>query len=178
MAISKERKTQLVDQYQRLLEGSQGFILASYSGLTMKELESLRRRLREFGGEFHIVKNTLLDRAAKDLGIDLPAEALRGTTAIGFAQEEVPAVVKAIVELGRESEALHLKAGMIGGELFNAAQMEQLADLPPLPVLQARLLGLLAAPGGRLAGALASAVRQLATVLKARSESEAAALAQ
>ncbi len=177
MAISKERKQQLVGEYQRLLEGSQGLVLTSHRGLTMKDLESLRRRLREIGGEFHIVKNTLLDRAAKQVGVELPQETLRGTTAIGFAREEVPPVVKAIVELGRESEALWLKAGIIEGELFSAAQMEQLADLPPLAVLQARLLGVLSAPGGRVAAALAGAVRQVATVLKAHSESEAAAAA-
>jgi large subunit ribosomal protein L10 len=99
---------------------------------------------------------------------------MRGTTAVGFAGEDVPQVIKAIVELSRESEALRLKGGVIQGELFSASQVERLADLPPLPVLQSQLLGVLAAPGGRIAGALAGAVRQLVSVLKAHSESEAA----
>lgn len=174
MAISKQRKEEMVQEYQRLLERSQGIVLTSYSGLTMKELEGLRRRLREVGGEFHIVKNSLIDRAAKGLGVPLPPDAMRGTTAVGFAGEDVPQVIKAIVELSRESEALRLKGGVIQGELFSASQVERLADLPPLPVLQSQLLGVLAAPGGRIAGALAGAVRQLVSVLKAHSESEAA----
>jgi large subunit ribosomal protein L10 len=177
MAISKEKKAQLVGEYQRLLERSQGLVLTSYSGLTMKELEGLRRRLREVGGEFHIVKNSLIDRAASQQGLKLPAEALRGTTAVGFAGEDVPQVIKAIVELSRETEALRLKAGVIQGELFSAAQVERLADLPPLPVLRAQLLGVLAAPGSRVVGALAGGVRQLMNVLKAHSESEAAPVA-
>jgi large subunit ribosomal protein L10 len=174
VAISKARKTELVGEYQQLLERSQGLVLTTYSGLTMKQLEALRRRLREVGGEFHIVKNSLIDRAAKAGGLTLPAEALLGTTAVGFALDDVPQVIKAIVEMCRESEALRLKAGVIQGELFSAAQVERLADLPPLPVLQAQLLGMLAAPGSRIVGALAGAMRQVVGVLKAHSESEAA----
>jgi large subunit ribosomal protein L10 len=174
VAISKKRKTELVGEYQHLVERSQGLVLTSYSGLTMKELEALRRRLREVGGEFHIVKNSLMDRAAKAAGLTLPAEAMRGTTAVGFASDDVPQVIKAIVEMSRESEALRLKAGVIQGEIFSAAQVERLADLPPLPVLRAQLLGVLAAPGSRIVGALAGAMRQVIQVLKAHSESEAA----
>ena len=174
MAISKQKKTELVAEYQALLERSRGMVLTSYSGLTMKDLEGLRRRLREVGGEFHIVKNSLLDRAAKQIGLNLPAEAMRGTTAIGFAGEDVPQVIKTIVDLSRETAALRLKGGVIEGELFSAIQVEQLADLPPLPVLQAQLLGMLAAPGSRIVGALAGAMRQVVNVLKAHSESEAA----
>jgi large subunit ribosomal protein L10 len=99
---------------------------------------------------------------------------MRGTTAIGFAGEDVPQVIKTIVDLSRETQALRLKGGVIHGELFSAIQVEQLADLPPLPVLQSRLLGMLATPSRRIVGALAGAMRQVVTVLKAHSESEAA----
>jgi len=174
VAISKQRKQEMVEQYQRLLQRSQGIVLTSYEGLTMKELEGLRRRLREVGGEFHIVKNSLIDRAAKGLGMPLPQEVMHGTTAVGFAGEDVPQVIKAIVDLSRESGGLRLKGGVIQGELFSASQVERLADLPPMPVLQAQLLGVLTAPGSRIAGALAGAVRQLVNVLKAHSEGEAA----
>src|SRR3990172_3396970 len=124
----------------------------------MKEVEGVGGGLGEVGGEFHIVKNTLLDRAAKQIGLSLPPEAMRGTTAIGFAGEDVPQVIKTIVDLSRETQALSLKGGVIQGELFSAMQVEQLADLPPLPVLQARLLGVLGPPRRPGVGGVAPAV--------------------
>ncbi len=173
MAISKERKQALVSQYQDLMEKSRGMIITSYSGLTMKELEALRAQLREVGGQFHIVKNTLLDRAAQQAGIPLPEGTLEGTTAIGFAEEELPTIAKSIVDLSRETETIWLKGGLIDGELLNANQITRLADLPPLPVVQAQLLGLLTTPSTRIAGALSASLRQVASLFKVYSESDA-----
>ena len=61
MAISKSRKEELVGQYKDLLENNDGIVITSYSGITVKELEGLRRNIRDLGGQFHIVKNTLMD---------------------------------------------------------------------------------------------------------------------
>jgi large subunit ribosomal protein L10 len=74
------------------------------------------------------------------------------------------------VDLGRENPGLRIKAGVIEGSLFSEAQMVRLADLPPLPVVQAQLLGVLNAPARRTVGALAAAVRGLASVLQAYSQ--------
>ena len=174
MAITKERKKLLVGQYQTLMEQANGMIITSYSGLTMKELEGLRRQIREVGGEFHIVKNTLLDLAAQNAGLTLPEGTLDGTTAIGFAEDELSIVAKAIVDLSRETDTIWLKGGLIEGEVFDADAIVRFADLPPLPVVQAQLLGLLSTPATRIAGALSGSLRQVASVFKAYSESEAA----
>jgi large subunit ribosomal protein L10 len=113
VAISKARKQALVAQYQELAKRSNGLILTSYSGLTVRELESLRNQMREVGGEFHVVKNTLMELAFKELDLPLPEGAVDGTTAIGFATEEVAPIAKAIVDLSREGEALSLKAASL-----------------------------------------------------------------
>jgi large subunit ribosomal protein L10 len=175
LAISKERKQALTAQYTEMLKGSQGIVLAAYSGSRVSELEALRRKVRENGGEFHVVKNRLMLLALNQAGVAAPAGGLQGTTAVGFAGDDVPAVVKAIVDTARASEALKVKGGVIGGVAYGAAEIERLADLPPLPVLRAQLLGVISAPASRVAGALASSVRQLATVVKAYSEKAPAA---
>ena len=92
MAISKKRKEALVRQYAEMLERSTGVILASFSGTTVKDLEGLRKKIRESGGEFHVVKNSLMDLAFKQAGYQLAEEYLIGTTAVGFAGEDVSAV--------------------------------------------------------------------------------------
>jgi large subunit ribosomal protein L10 len=174
LAITKAHKEALVNQYKELAENSSGIILASFSGVTVKDLQALRGQIREVGGEFHIVKNSLMDLAFKELDLPLPEGATDGTTAIGFAPEEVPAVAKAIVDLSREADVLQIKGGLIDGELIDQAGIMRLADLPPMPVVQAQLLGLITTPAGQVAGALAATLRQLAGVIHAYSTSEGA----
>jgi large subunit ribosomal protein L10 len=146
--------------------------MTTYSGVPVKELENLRRNIREVGGKFHIVKNTLMSRAFEDAGLEIPAEMLLGTTAVGFATDDVPAVAKAIVDLARELGTVNLKGGYVDKVLYDAAQIERLADLPPLPVLRSQLLSLIQTPASRVALSLASSVRQIVNVTKAYADTE------
>lgn len=167
MAISKEKKQELVAQYQELASNSQGMILTSFSGLSVKETESLRKEVREAGGTFHVVKNTLAKLAFEQAGLELPEGALEGTTAIGFAQEGVAELAKVIVDVVRETELLKVKGGLIDGLVYDARQILRIASLPSLEVVQAQLLGLLQAPATRVAGALNGSVRQIVSVVSA-----------
>jgi large subunit ribosomal protein L10 len=175
LTISKARKQTLTAQYAELLKGSQGIVLAAFSGARVSELEALRRKVRENGGEFHVVKNRLMLLAFEEAGIPVPSGGLQGTTAVGFAGDDVPGVAKAIVDAARSSEALKIKGGMVSGVAYGAAEIERLADLPPLPVLRAQLLGVITAPATHVASVVAGSVRQLATVIKAYSEKTPAA---
>jgi large subunit ribosomal protein L10 len=115
-----------------------------------------------------------MELAFNKLGLPMPEGASRGTTAIGFAMEDVPPVAKAIVELRRAGQRIDLKGGLVDGNLYDAAQMERLADLPPMPVVRAQLLGLLNTPARQVAGTLAGALRQVMGVLQAYSQRESA----
>ena len=173
MAITREKKRELVEEYSRLLESSRGHVLVQYSGVTVKDLQNLRSKLREVGGEFHIVKNSLMSLAMQEAGLEVPEGSFDGTTAIGFARDDIPAVAKAIVDLAKEVESVAVKGAIVEGHLYNRKQVEHLAELPPLPVVQAQFLGLLQAPGRRVASTVAASVRQVLNVLKAYSETEA-----
>jgi large subunit ribosomal protein L10 len=172
LALSKEKKKELVEQYKQLLEQSQGLVMIEFSGLTVKDTEKLRNKIREIDGEFHIVKNTLAKLAFEQAKVPAPEGAFEGTTAIGFTQEDVPPLAKAIAELVNDVETVKMKGGIIEGTLYDPLEIQRIADLPALPVLQAQLLGVLTMPGSQLAGVLAGSVRQLLTVLKAYSEQE------
>lgn len=175
MAISKERKRDLVSQYKSLAESNSAMILTNYSGLNVKQIETLRSQIRESGGEFHIIKNTLAEIAFKEIDLTLPEGALDGPTAIGFASEDAVDVAKAIVDLTKDADVLSIKGAIIDGSLFDSRQVLQLAELPPIPVVRAQLLSLIQTPAGSVARALASSVRQVVNVLNAYSESEAPA---
>jgi large subunit ribosomal protein L10 len=93
---------------------------------------------------------------------------------MGFADEDVVGLAKAIVELSRESEQLVVKAAIIDGVVYDTKQVARLADLPPLPVVRAQFLRVLQAPASRAASVLVGSVRQLINVFNAYAESEAA----
>jgi large subunit ribosomal protein L10 len=174
VAISRKRKEELVAEYRQLVEASRGLIFSGYGGLTVNAAQELRAKVREVGGEFHVVKNSLIKLALEEAGVPVPEGSLEGTTAIGFAQDDIPAVAKALVDLAKDSQMLSIKAGIVEGKVYGALEIGRLADLPPLPIVQAQLLGLLQTPGGRVVNALAGSLRQVVQVIKAYSESEAA----
>lgn len=176
MAISKERKNELVAQYEEWAGNSEAIILTEYLGLAMSDLDEVRKRSREAGGEFHIVKNTLTKIALESSGFPLQDDFFIGTTAVGFAFEDAPAMAKVIKDLTKSSETVRIKGGYLGKDLMDADQINALADLPPLPVMRARLLGVLSAPASQLARLVQEPGRQLAQVIKARAEQEGAAV--
>ena len=172
MAISKARKEGLLKTYAELIGKSEGLILIEYRGLNMKGMDPLRTRLREASGELHVVKNTLARRALADAGRPTPEGLFTQSTAIGFAFSDLPAVAKALTTFAKESEFVKVKGGLLGSQVLSAAEVEALAALPPAPVVRAQLLGLLSAPASRLAGVVASGVRQVLNVVKAYAEKE------
>jgi large subunit ribosomal protein L10 len=174
LAISKERKDDLVSQYVEWLNNSQALIVTEYHGLTMKQIDDLRSKVREAGGEFHIVKNTLGKLALESAGLQSSDTYMVGSTAIAFAFRDAPAMAKVFSDFARTSEFVKIKGGYLEKQAISPAEVQALADLPPLPVLRAQLLGTIMAPASRLARTLAEPGRQIASVLKAYADREAA----
>lgn len=172
MAISKERKNELTTQYRNWASRSQGLFIAEYRGLTMKDIDAIRSRVREIGGEFHIMKNTLGKLALEAEGFSLPEDCLQGSTAVVFAFKDAPAIAKTMMEFTRTSEFLKFKGGFLDRQSIGAKGVQSLAELPPLPVVQAKLLGTILTPASRLVGVLAAPARQVASVIKAYADKE------
>ncbi len=177
MAISKQRKNEMVAQYTEWLSRSRAIIVTEYKGITMKQLDELRGKVREVGGEFHIVKNTLGEVALKAAGLPLPEGLFEGSTAVCFAFNDAPLMAKTLSEYARTSEFIKIKGGYLGQNAMTAAQVRSLADLPPLPVMRSQLLGVLLAPASKLVRTLAEPGRQIASVLKAYADKDAAVAA-
>ena len=175
MAITKERKEEVLSVYKDWLNRSEAVILVEYTGATMKMMDSIRGKIREAGGEFHVVKNTLVRRAFKDNGMELPEEYLVKSTAVSFAFADSAAVAKALTDATKGNEFVKVKGGFMSGRSLNAAQAKSLADMPPLPVVRAQLLGVLQAPAGKLVRTIAEPARGLAAVVKAFAEKAPAA---
>ena len=172
MAISKQQKDELVSQYTEWINRSKALILTEYTGLSMKQIDQLRAKTREAGGEFHIVKNTLGKVAFESTGMPLQEKFLEGSTAIAFAFKDAPGLAKTLTEFARTSDFLKIKGGYLEKRAISPDQVKALADLPPLPVMRAQLLGLLLAPASKLARTLAEPARQVAAALKAYADKD------
>ncbi|MCS7178305.1 MAG: 50S ribosomal protein L10 [Anaerolineae bacterium] len=167
MAITRAKKAERVEQYQKHLQESQGLILTDYRGLRVAEIEELRRSLRGAGATYHVVKNRLLLMALQQMGLTMPREWLEGPVAVAFCHGEVPAAAKVVQEFAKGHEKFSVKGGLLGKTPITAAQVNALATLPPREVLLARVLGALHAPASQVAGVVASGIRQVLNVLQA-----------
>ena len=171
MAFTKEEKSAIISLYESWLDKSQAMFVLEYKKMTQKEIDTLRAKVREVGGEFHVVKNTLMKVVLERRGVK-SEQLFEGSSAAGFALSDPPAVAKVFGNATRNSEIFKLKGGFLGVQPINAAQVRSLADLPPLPVIRARLLGVLQAPAAQLVRTLAEPARSLASVFRAYSESD------
>jgi large subunit ribosomal protein L10 len=175
LAITKQRKEAVLAQYQDWIKRSQAVILVEYTGVGMKAMDGIRAKVRESGGEFHVIKNTLARRAFADSGMSVPAEYLVKSTAVSFAFTDPAATAKSLAEATKGNEFVKVKGGFMAGQALSPSQVKALAELPPLPVVRAQLLGVLQAPAGKLVRTIAEPARGLAAVVRAFSEKAPAA---
>lgn len=171
MPLTRERKEKLVDEYVDLLNQSRAIVFTEYRGMTNKQMNQVRRAVRDANGVFIVTKLTLFKLAMEQAGYDIPEKVMDGyPLAIGFALEEVPGVAKALTDFIDEAEIMTLHGGMLSGELMDAQQMEKIADLPSLDDLRSQLIGLLDAPASQLVGVLNAGVAQVINVINAYAE--------
>ncbi len=174
MAITKERKQEVLTTYADWFKRSQAIILVEYTGAKMKDMDNIRAKVRETGAEFHVVKNTLARRVFAQQGLSVPDDYLLKSTAVSFAFSDPAATAKALADATKGMAFVKVKGGFMGGRLLNASQVKNLAELPPLPVVRAQLLGVLQAPASKLVRTIAEPARSLAAVFRAYSEKEQA----
>jgi large subunit ribosomal protein L10 len=175
LAISKARKEELVAQYREYIEKSDAIFLTDYTGMSVKDMEALRREVRNANGVFSVTKNTLLQTALKQADRPTPDQFLTGQTAAGFALEGIPTLAKALVDYAEEQDALTIKGGILGDEILSLDQIEALANLPTLDQLRGQIVGLISAPAQGVVSAVTNGVRQVVNVLDAYAKSEEAA---
>jgi large subunit ribosomal protein L10 len=158
---------------------SAGAVLTEYRGLTVKELQDLRRSLGA-NASYAVVKNTLAKIAAKEAGIDGFDDLLTGPTAIAFIKGDVVEAAKGLRDFAKANPALVIKGGVLDGAVLDAKEIAKLADLESREVLLGKLAGamlaslsqavyLLNAPiaqAARLAGALQAKAEQDPSILQ------------
>lgn len=168
MAISREKKKEIMADLIAKFSRSEAAILTDYRGLTVAEISQLRNKMREVKSGYHVVNNRLTKLAMENAGLPVPESLLTGPTAIGFCYEDVVAPTRVLVEFAKGSKDLSIKGGLLGGKVITAEDVLALAALPSRETLLAQVIAGIQTPLAGLANVLKGPMRALTYVLQAR----------
>ncbi len=162
-AAIRRAKEETVADVGRRLRSAPSTVVVDYRGLNVGDDAALRRRLRGAGVEYRVVKNTLLDRAAREQGLDGMDALLRGPTAVAFSLADPTAAARELAQFAKDHEQVQFKGGVLGGRVIGPEAVRALAELPSRETLLARVAGAFAAPLAATASVLGAPIRALAT---------------
>jgi large subunit ribosomal protein L10 len=167
--MQRKEKEQVVAELVERLRASDTLILADYRGLSVSELDDVRTKLLEHGARFSVVKNRLTKRAASEAGLETLTALLDGPTAIAFVGDgDMAAVAKTLNDTARRTKVLEIKGGILQGAPMEAAQVVELASLPPADVLRGQVLGAIVGPLTSIVGLFAAPLQDFVGLLDAR----------
>lgn len=176
MPITKAQKKQMLAELVESFKGAKSVVFSQYQGTNVKNMRTLRKKLREQGVMYNVARKTLVEIAAKEVGIgELPAGFLEGAIGIAFATKDSVAPAKVLHEVGKEVETIKIVGAWFEGKCISAAETKAIATLPSREVLLARLVGSMKSPisgfHGVLHGLLSNFVRAVSEVQKKRAAS-------
>jgi len=181
LAISREKKEQIVEDLKEKLGATDVISLTDCRGPSVPDQQELRRRLRDTTAEFKVVKNTLTKLALEEINRPVPDDYLTGPTALALVRDDIASPTKALLDFARQTGTLVIKGGIAGNQVIGADEVKKLANLPPREVLLAQLLGAvqgpaasvvrtLEAPASELVRTLQAPMRELAMTIQAYAE--------
>lgn len=162
-----EEKSLVVSEIKEKFQQASGIVLADYRGLTVAQVTQLRAQLRKAGVEYRVLKNTLVRRAADELGVEGLEPYLKGPTALAFSADPV-APAKILMDFAKENKLkkFQIKAGVLEGKVIGADNVKALADLPSREVLLTMVLRGMQAPLAGMVNVLQGPIRKMGYALE------------
>ena len=160
--MNREEKTELLNMLHEVFSNAESVVITEYLGLTVAEADELRNKVRDAGASLRVTKNRIARLAVKDTKFEGLADLFKGPVAMAYANVPI-AACKACVEFAKNNEKLVIVGGALSDKALTLDEIKELAAIPSMDELRAKLVGLLQAPAAKLA-----------RVTKAYSEKEAA----
>jgi large subunit ribosomal protein L10 len=154
-----DTKITVVNEVKEKLESSASSVVVEYRGLSVKEITELRRALLKDGIDFKVYKNSMVERAANDLGYSALTESLTGPNAFAFSKDAV-APARVLAKFAKKHEFLVLKGGVVEGKVVDVATIKVLASLPGREGMISMILGMLQSPVRKFAYAISQVAEQ------------------
>ncbi len=165
--MNRDQKTAVVDEIAEQIQSSEAIFAVDYRGLTVAQAAELRGKLRDADARFRVVKNSLSERAADKAGAEALKPLLQGPTALALVRGDVALAAKALNDSARAFNLLEFKGGVMDGATLSAEDVRSIARLPSREVLNAQLVGTIAAPISGLVRTLNALIAGVAIQLQA-----------
>src|SRR5277367_4306992 len=165
MALTKAKKNDKVKALATELESSTSAIIGSFKGLTASKDFELRKVIRNAGGSYHVVKNTLAARSAQGTRVEAALQGLKGVSSVAYTSGDPVALAKALSNWVKENAEFTFKLGIIDGKVIDVREIGGLATVPGKEELFSKLLFLINSPAQRLATVINATGRDLAVVI-------------
>jgi large subunit ribosomal protein L10 len=166
--MNRTEKQTFIEGLHADFDKSPHAILVDFRGLSVPAVTEFRRRMRQSGSTYRVVKNSLARRAAKGTAYEKLEGKFEGTTGVAYTGSDPVALAKVLVDFAKDNPNLVVKGGLVSGtQLLDAEGVKALSTMPSLPEIQAKLLGLLQTPAIQVLQVLNAPAVQLLLVLKA-----------
>jgi large subunit ribosomal protein L10 len=165
MALDRATKEKLLDDYNSGFAKSPNAFVVGYRGMSVPQVDDLRKKVRATGGRYQVVKNTLALIAVKDTPLQPLSEHFAGPTAIAYSGKDAVALAKVLTDFTKGAELLEFRGGLVDGQTIKGADVKAIADLPSREVLIGKLLFLLQTPITRLVRDLGAITQQFVSVI-------------
>jgi large subunit ribosomal protein L10 len=163
--MNRDQKAAAIAEIAANIDESQAVFAVDYRGISVPQVAELRSKLREADATFKVVKNSLTERAADEVGATTLKELLEGPTALTFVRGDIATAAKAVADYGRATQLLPFKGGLMDGAAIDPEQIRSLSRLPSREVLYGQLVGVVASPVSGLVRSLGGLLGGLAVAL-------------
>ena len=163
--MNRDQKAVAIAEIASHIDESDAIFAVDYRGISVAQVAELRAKLRETDATFKVVKNSLTERAADQVGAESLKDFLSGPTALTFVRGDVATAAKAIADYARATQLLPFKGGLMEGEELDVEQIRSLSRLPSREVLYGQLVGVVASPISGLVRSLGGLLGGLAVAL-------------
>jgi len=168
--LHKTEKEQVIQELNAKFAEAKSAVLAEFSKLDVAAVTQLRKKCRDAGVEYRVIKNTLARRAAKGTPLESLSDDFTGSVALALGYADAIAPAKILTDFAKGVDAIKLRGGMLEGQKLDPEKVKAVAKMPGLGELRAQILGLLAQPATRLVRTIGAPASQLARVLQARQD--------
>ena len=167
--MNKEQKKQYINEMTSQFDKTEAVIVTHYQGLTVNQLDDLRKQMREHGIKFKITNNRITKLALEKTKCKNLSDLFAGPTAVAFSQDAIVSA-KILTKFSKENENLKILGGIMGKDILDVAAVKNVATLPSLEEARAKIVGILRSPAQKIASILLAPASKIAILALEKSK--------
>ena len=167
--MNKEQKKNYIEEMTTQLDKSEAVIVTHYQGLTVSQLDNLRKKMREHGIKFKITKNRITKLALEKTKCKDLSKLFTGPTAVAMSEDAITSA-KILTNFSKENKNLKILGGIMGRDILDVAAVQNVASLPSLDEARAKIVGILRSPAQKIASILLAPASKIAILALEKSK--------